>query len=273
MPEVIAMRTRSCWLVLALLVLGAAVSGAQAAPQGATVDYVDGSASQGVKGSWVSLTIGEALPADALVKLEDHSLLQLKTAGTTITLVQPGTYAVKDLLTTRASLRAAGAGTAVAAAFSKILRGTGRSAGTAGGVRAETMERQAPAEAPTDSGTELLDDLAGTYARDGDARSALGSLAAIAPTGAEPWANDYVLLKARLLEDAFAFSPAIDLLLAHGAQLASDQSRAQTWLFLLALGYKGTGDAVREQACLDKVISMEPETGLAAAAALLQANP
>jgi tetratricopeptide (TPR) repeat protein len=111
--------------------------------------------------------------------------------------------------------------------------------------------------------------LASAYALNGDARNALVSLAALSPTGEEEWAKDYPLLKAKLLEDTFAFSLAVDVLLKQGSDLAADSARAPTWLFLLALGYKGTGDLAREKACLDKVVSLAPESELSAAAARL----
>ena len=303
----LAMRSSSACILVALFALGAAAASAQSAQSGVTVDYLDGAASQRVKSSWVALAIGVTLPADASVKLEDHSLLQLKAAGATITLVQPGTYALKELVASRASLRAAGAGTAVAAAFAKILSGTGKERDAAGGARADIAEpsdeqkwEAAHSQGPMEAGKELLaqgkypeavqqffqattvsegsdaDDaqfyLASAYALNGDVREALVSIAAISSAGEADWADDALLLKAKLLEDTFSFSAAIDLLLTHGAKLAVDPTRAPTWLFLLAVGYKGRGDLARERACLEKVRSLDPESVLAASAALLLKN-
>ena len=68
------------------------------------------------------------------------------------------------------------------------------------------------------------------------------AIAGISPTGKEEWAPDLILLRAKLLEDTLRIRPAIEVLLTQGAGLAGDETRGQTYFFLLALGYRGTGD-------------------------------
>ena len=87
------------------------------AAQGVMVDYLEGKASQRANGAWSLLSIGDTVPLDGSVKLEEHSMLQLKGQGASFTISQPGTYGLRSLANARAALRAAGAGAAVAVAF------------------------------------------------------------------------------------------------------------------------------------------------------------
>jgi len=284
---------------LAFLGLFTAPVGAQAV----TVDFIEGNAAQRIGDTWAGLSIGDQVPVDSSIRLEKLSLLQLKGQGAVITLCQPGTYGLRGIVNARASLRATGAATAVAEAFSRILHDTGRGESSAGGVRAERMDlgnslRDFDPRPYIESGKRSLVSgeydtaieqfakavkispggesgfcLATAYSLNGDPKAALTALAGVAPRGTDEWAPDLILLQAKLLEDTFAFEGAVKVLLAHRADLEIDAQRAQTWYFLLALGYRGTGEGPSSAACLDKVTSLAPETELAAAAERLRENP
>jgi hypothetical protein len=284
---------------LACLGLGSPLAGAQAV----TVDYIEGKAAQHVGDAWAGLAVGDQVALDASVRLEELSLVQLKGQGATITLCQAGTYGLRSVVKTRASLRSAGAATAVATAFSRMIHGTGRNTNAPGGVRSEMIDiseatRDFDTGGPLVSGKSYLASgqydeaiaalapavqaapggeagfcLATAYSLKGDPKSSLEALAAVAPTGREEWAPDYILLRAKLLLDTFAFQRAIDVLTAASALFENDGARAQTWYFLLALGYRGAGNSARSTECLDTVQSLAPETELAASAARLRELP
>jgi hypothetical protein len=133
-----------------------------------------------------------------------------------------------------------------------------------------SSDLQAARSAP---GGEAAFCLATAYSLKGDPKSALSALVGVTVAGTEEWAPDYVLLRAKLLLDTFAFQRAVDVLLAAAPLLKNDPPRAQTWSFLLALGYRGTGDTASSAACLDTVQSLGPETELAISAARLRELP
>jgi len=61
--------------------------------------------------------------------------------------------------------------------------------------------------------------------------------------------------------------------LKDGGKLAVDEERAPTYFFLLALAYRGSGDATRQKLCLDKVVSLAADTDLGVSAARLRDVP
>ena len=292
-----------------------ALTAVQLAAQEASVDYMEGTASQRIAASWSALSVGDTIPLDGSVKLEEHSLVQLKAGGATITLSQPGTYAIRKLLAARASLPAAGTAQALAFAFWRVVRGSKERLDEAGGIRAEKMPPGEGDVAPTGASTpedvteqssiekgkwqinsgeyqDAIDSLleaveksspgetsearyylATAYSLSGDTRRALGALSGAAPSGTEEWAPDFILLRAKLLVDTFAFADAAALLTKAGPMLARDEERAPTYFFLLALAYRGTGDIARQSLCLDKVIALAAETDLGVTAAELRRLP
>jgi tetratricopeptide (TPR) repeat protein len=284
---------------VACLAMNAPIVGAQAV----TVDYIEGRAAQRSDDAWTALAVGDEVSLDAPVRLEELSLVQLKGQGATITLAQQGTYGLRGVLKARAALRSAGTAAAVAVAFSRIIHGTAPDSAPAG-VRSEVMDipdapwndldaagrlrsgksyltsgeydaaieelAQAAQEAP---GGEASFCLATAYSLKGDPKSALAALVGVTLAGTEEWAPDYLLLRAKLLLDTFAFQRSVDVLLAAAPLLKTDPLRAQTWYFLLALAYRGTGDTASSAACLDTVQSIAPETELAISAARLREIP
>ena len=310
------MRTRS---VVSGFCAVLALSSFRLAAQAVTVDYMEGSASQRTTAAWAVLSIGDTVPLDGSVKVDDHSLVQLKAAGAAITLTRPGTYVIRKLLAARASLRAAGATRALAVAFSRIAHGSRERLDEAGGVRAEKMplgegfdfdstgepaastREDSVGQGYIDSGKKHIASgeyqdaidlllaaigrispgdtrearfyLATAYSLRGDTRLALGVIPGDEFEATEEWAPDLILLRAKLLEDTFAFTEAAEVLVKQGGSLAADEERAPTYFFLLALAYRGNGDVVRQNLCLDKVISISAESELGATAAQLRGMP
>jgi tetratricopeptide (TPR) repeat protein len=309
-----------------LCILAAVLAGANAGGQSLTVQYVEGSASQRNAGTWSALSIGDAVPLSASVKVERLGLVQLRAPGSSITLTQPGTYSIKDVVAASAALRSAGAVEAAAVSFARVLSGRGTMVNAVGGVRSEMAPplggepdtggvsgssfdsveaapsepapEPDPAHAAMDRARDLIASgqyqeaitalqdaipqaseseareasfyLASAFELNGDARSALVALKAANPKGTDDWAPDSILLGARLLEDTFAWAQARDLLVRAGTTIAIDQERAATYYFLLALAYRGTGEAAREKAALDNVVALDPGSDLALAAERLR---
>jgi hypothetical protein len=278
---------------LACLAGAAAPIGAQ----GLTVHYLEGSVSLHADSGWAALAVGDTVPADGQVRLDKRSLVQLKGRGATITLSQAGTYGISGILAARASLRAAGAPAAVAAAFSKIIHGGGATGG-AGGVRTETsggLRGVTPSAGELQDGKDALARgdygeaiqhftpaaerdpkgeagfcLAAAWSLAGDPKTALAVVSEVKPKGGEEWAGDYVLLRAKLLLDTYAYAPAVKILEAGHRTFDGDGERAPYYYFLLALGYKGSGHAARAGECFDTVAALAPGSDLAAAAARLR---
>ena len=306
---------------LSVFLLAILVAGAGA--QSLTVTYLEGSASQRNAGPWTPLSIGDAVPRSAAVRLDRLGLVQLKAPGSSITLAQPGTYLISTVMAASASLKSAGAVQAAAVAFSRVIAGRGTTMNAVGGVRSEMPATAglldaggvegasaeeapaAPAPAPARAAIGRARDLiaGGQYsdavlvlrqaipgadpdpAREadfylasalelsGDIAGALSALKAACPRGTDDWAPDATLLGARLLEDTYAWPQARDLLVKSGPVLSSDDERAGSYFFLLALAYRGTGEAAREREMLDTVISRDPAGSLAAAASRLRDAP
>ncbi|HTZ50369.1 MAG TPA: hypothetical protein VMF68_01860, partial [Spirochaetia bacterium] len=98
---------KRAWMAAAL-VAGLAAAAARLPAQSLVVLYLEGSAAQRTDGAWAPLSIGDELSASTSVRLEKLSLVQLRTPGSSIaaiTLTQPGTYALRTVLASSASLR------------------------------------------------------------------------------------------------------------------------------------------------------------------------
>jgi len=280
--------------------------------------YLEGAASQRTDGAWTALSIGDELSPNASVKLEKLAMVQLRSAGSavaSITLTQPGTYALSTVLAASASLRSTGAVQAAAIGFSRVLSGTGSRMNAVGGVRSERMSgedfgdlgngepadkdstsleavksardliakadyagaisllRRALASASADEAPEVSFYLSSACELSGDVRAALAAEQMAVPRDGDQWAQDALLLSARLLEDSFAWTRARDLLVKAGAGLAEDDERAPVYFFLLALAYAGTGETRRQLAALDQVVALDPTGELGRTARQLRQAP
>jgi hypothetical protein len=128
--------------------------------------------------------------------------------------------------------------------------------------------------AATDAeGPEVRYYLACARSLSGDTRGALKLVQDLAapsgPAAGSPWADDFVIFKAKLLADTNAFSDELAWLRPHGARLSRDPERAPVYWFLLGLGYRGIGDVTRERQSLSRVVSLAGDTDLGKAAARL----
>jgi tetratricopeptide (TPR) repeat protein len=284
-------------LILAFLAIGAALSA-----QDLTVAYLQGKAELQMASGTTDLSIGDDVPRDGTLKIAPGGYLELSGRGIKLTLTQAGVYSVKTMLTASRKLASNGSGKAVASMLSAMAKGGSAVQSTVMGVRGANESKTDQADWVTsdsqvflDNGRDLIksgdypkaieqlvqaldsatDDerptvqyyLAYAYSLNDDTLNAFRQLSAVTVAGGETWAPDYVLLKAKLLADTFAFKDEVEWLKANGGELPRDAQRAPLYFFLLALGYRGTGDTTSEKDSLAQVVKMAPDSNLGQAAA------
>jgi hypothetical protein len=279
--------------LLARLLLSSALlacASLAASAQAATVTFVEGEASQGSASGWKPIALGDPIAASATIRLKAGAFVELKAASATLALMRPGDYAVRELLaagrasrTTRAQAivrkyaEALSASPAERSSAVAGVRGAEKGEGAGDWISSEAdlylssardflssgdtkSARRELAKAEAESAkaqAEIEFYLAQVDYLDGDLRSASRRVDALRPDGFEPWAPDYVLLKARLLIDGFAPKDAAALL-AGQSGLAGDAARAGLYWFLLALAYKDSGDEPQARDCVARLRSAAP---------------
>jgi hypothetical protein len=82
------------------------------------------------------------------------------------------------------------------------------------------------------------------------------------PNDSDPWAADFVLLKAKLLEDASAYEEALALLKQNEQGLSQDAQRSQVYYFLLDLEYRRAGDSTDANRALAKAASISKDSDI-----------
>jgi hypothetical protein len=272
------------------------------------VSYVEGNVAISSGSDWSGLAIGDSVRPEASLRLGKDAYLELTASGNHITISQPGTYSVQDLLRDVNKMRSAGTGTALVNTFSRLFTGFGQSQSVVGGVRGGDKSKSEENEWITSDVQVFLEDgrnylasgnyekaieelqraldtaseeelpeveylLAYAYSLNGNTRDALKWVSELQPTGGEEWASNFVLLKAKLFIDTNAFAQDVQWLSDHGAALAQDAQLSQVYYFLLALGYRGLADTTGEQVNLAKAVSISPSSDVGKAAAQLAKNP
>jgi hypothetical protein len=287
----------SCALALAAVAAGA---------QKLTVAYQEGEAVIRNGSTWSALAIGDAVAAEASVRLGKGSMLQFVGEGITLTLSRPGTYAIRDILASQRKMTARHVITTLANAIRALAFGSGDHQSTNSGARAVDMSRSddggwmvSTAGVYLDSGTDYLKSgnyeeagrqfglalgsadqeeipqvryyIAFVSSLKGDLRGAWKSLEGVQPGASEPWAPDFVLLKAKLLEETAAYTEAVDLLTQN--DLWQDAKRSALYGYLLGVGCLGAGQDARAREVLSRVAETDRDSDLAKAAAALLKEP
>jgi len=294
-------------LAQGVLLVCLCVAGQLAEAQDLSVSYLDGSAGIRSGSTWRPLSIGDAVPIDATIRVEPAGWVQLKGAGIDVILTRPGIYSVKEVVARHRTVSTRGIGAAIAASLRALA--SGRSQSSASGARAgnagdsEEDElwvessaeeflaagkadvkagryddalrelRQAELSASSEEIPEIRFYLASTYSLKGNLGQAWKLAEDLTPVPGTEWAGDLVLLKARLLLDTSAFAEAAALLAGEGAWLAQDASRAPLYHFLLGVGYRGAGAAESSRQALSRVVAISPDSDLGIAAADLLRTP
>ena len=285
-----------------LILFVSLVAGTPLCAQNLAVAYLQGEARLKTGSGSHQLSIGDEVPREGTLQVSDGGYLELTDHGLTITLSQAGSYSVQALLSASQRMGNTGAGRALSGMLSALVNGPLRVQSTAMGARganeskadqsgwvtsdtqvylesgrefiklgeyAKAIEELRRAlEVATDQ--ELLEVryyLAFAYSLSGDTRSAFTQLSRVGLPGGEPWAPDYVLLRAKLLVDTFAFKEEISWLTEQRGGLPQDAQRAPTYSFLLALGYQGIGDTAHERESLAQVMHMAADSDIGKVAA------
>jgi hypothetical protein len=282
-----------------------AVAGAGA--QALSVSYLEGDVQTRDGSAWSVLSIGDRLAPQASIRLDAGAYLELSGPGIRIALNEQGIYALRDIVASARTLGSAGVGTAISSALSRLAHGPVRLPSAVSGVRGEVMiapedfawvtvdvqERletgkrdladgdaeEAIAQfliardaATNDEMPQVSYYLALAYSLKGDTRAALKCAAGIQPHGADEWAPDFVILKAKLLIDTNAFTQCVAWLTERDNDLSEDSQRAALYHFLLGVGYRGMGNVSSAKASLSKVVAISGESEVGKSAAqLLQA--
>ena len=292
-------------ILLACLCVAAQPAGAQ----DLSVSYLDGSAGIRSGSTWRPLSIGDAVPMEATIRVEPVGCVQLKGAGIDLILTRPGIYSVREVVARHKTVSTRGIGAAIAASLRALASGRSTPQSTTSGARAGNVGnaeedelwvesssegflaagkadikagryddalkklRQAELSASSEEIPEIRFYLASTYSLKGDLGLAWKLAGGLAPLPSAAWAGDLVLLKARLLLDTSAFADAAALLAGEGAWLAQDASRAPLYHFLLGVGYRGAGAAESSRQALSRVVAISPDSDLGIAAADLLKTP
>ena len=296
-------------LAKAILLVCLCVAGQLAGAQDLSVAYLDGTAGSRSGSAWNPLSIGDAVPMEATIRIDPGGCAQLKGAGIDVILTRPGIYSVKEIVARHKTVSTRGIGTAIAASLRALASGRSALQSTASGARAgnagEAEEddlwvessagsflaagkadvkagryddalkelRQAELSASSEEIPEIRFYLASTYSLKGDLGLAWKLAEGLTPVPGTEWAGDLVLLKARLLLDTSAFAEAAALLVREGSWLAQDSSRAPLYHFLLGVGYRGAGAMESSRQALSRVVAISPDSDLGIAAADLLKTP
>jgi tetratricopeptide (TPR) repeat protein len=223
-------------------------------------------------------------------------------------LSQKGTYLLSDILASSRVLGSAGVGKALLSSLSYLATGPVQNQSMVAGARGANEGKaddsewvSSSAQVYVDAGKQYLKSaqydeaikqfllardaateeespqvhyyLAYAYSLNGDTREALKQIVGLQPNGADDWASDFVILKAKLLLDSSAFTQEIAWLTQSGNDLSADAQREALYQFLLGVGYRGVGDIANEKAHLSKVVAISRESDLGTAAAELLQNP
>ena len=288
------------FLPLVVAVLAAQVGTAQ----GLVVAYLDGDAQLKSGSAWKPLSTGDLIATDSSIRLGANALIEVKGPGTDFTLTKPGTYGVRDVVAAGRRVSPPGVGATVTTAMRYMTFGAGKNQSATMGARgadqsgsdepqwadssaqvfldagkeyikagrydkAADQLRQALACASDEETPEIHYYLGYAFSLGGNVREAWKQTADLKPSPGEAWYGDFILLKARLLEDTSSCADAAALLTQEGGTLAHDPQRAPLYYFLLGLAYRGTGDGPRAGQALSTVVSLAGEADLGKTAAAL----
>jgi tetratricopeptide (TPR) repeat protein len=277
-----------------------------AGAQSLSVSYLDGEAQIRSGSSWSDLAVGDSVPVTASVRLAAKALVQLRGMGMDITLTRPGTYALQAVVAARKSLSSGTSGSALVGALRYLVFGPAITESSTGGARAankgetedegwvessadvfleagkeyiksgqydKAVEQFARALEAEPENPEIRFDLGYALSMRGEVGPAWKAIAELKPSRSDPWAGDFILLKAKLLEDASAYEEALTLLKQDEQRLAQDAQRSQLYFFLLGLGYRGAGDAKNANQALAQAAGISKESDIGRSAAGLLQEP
>jgi tetratricopeptide (TPR) repeat protein len=272
-----------------------------AGAQDLSVAYVQGKANLRSGSQWVELAIGDPVSVDSTIAVGAAGLVEIKGAGVDLILTRPGTYCVRDILATRRQVSGPGFAAAVAKSMRFLffgsttrqqailgVRGANEGASDEGGWtesgadvfldaakeylkageydKALAQLKEALSSATDEEVAEVRYYLACAFSLNGDVVEAWKQVVRLDPSTSVPWYGDFVLLKAKLLEDTNDYSGTIALLTGQEGRLSGNAQRAPLFHFLLGLAYGAQGDSPNAEQNLGMVMRLAPKSELAKAA-------
>lgn len=279
------------FITIALALLIAACASAQHL----SVVYVEGAVAVKKGQTWQELAPGDSVLATASVRLGTASYLEIGDGPQTISISQPGTYALGALIAQKTRMQSAGVGSALAGKLATLFSAPTHQGAVLGVRGAKVTDNggtswvTSEAAIYVDSGKQYIeagnypkaieqlkqavDDasdaelpetryyLAYAYALAGDTRDALKQIRGVKPSEIAS-AADLVVLKGKLLLDTNAFRQDIDWLGSNAALIGADSDRAPLYYLLLGLSFRGAGNAVSARSNFQKVVSLAGKSEL-----------
>jgi len=266
-----------------------------AAAQNLRVEYSEGEVQVAAGSGWKDLNPGDSLPATAKIRLAADGLLDLAQGSTRLSVSQPGTYVVADLLAAAKKVSSWQLGQVVGTKLKGAVSGTasvqGARASTAGGARAGKAGEPAPIEwveasesdeaiadgrylmeaGRYDEALQVFQDalkkaeageagtltyyIASVHAHQSRTALALRSLDRVKLEPQEPMYGELVLLKGQLLLESLAFNDALALF-TRQLQLNPAGDFAQALLILTSYSYRGLGKNDGARESLQKAVRL-----------------
>ena len=261
------------------------------------LEFLDGTLEIKESSEWMEAAIGDSIPENATVRLGDSSYAELSPENgpghgrITITLSQPGTYHLAELLDTSSRLADLGIGSRLTMQLQSRLATRPEKGTTIMGVRGEVQDADIRIG---DEGKELLQagidlmyesryeealsvfeeaiDLvneeqeglvsfytANTYALMDRPMRALQVLERASPKPRSPVYNEHILLQGKLLIESFAYLKALDWLDTYHVRSA-DPTTLQMVYLLKALAYSGLRNEDSMKQALRAVLEMDPRS-------------
>ena len=275
-------------ILVSVLALVAATS---SFAQSYSVSYADGTAELKSTKGWAPLSIGDAVPANASVRISQSGSLELTRGKARITILKDGVYNIATLSRAADQVGSAKLGANISQKLQSLT--TEKASSTAvGGVRATEQGGQAAvtwadendevrsevasllaekkyeeavkalkkalAESPAAADEQEFTYLTGVaYYGEGQPVRAYRALSKVNPDPSVQWYAKYVLLKAQVLLDSLDFSGALGILQPFVSAYPSGESAQIAWL-LTYYCQKGSGNAEAAKAALDSGYQLDP---------------
>ncbi len=280
--------TKKTMLVLALSCAAAAFTFGQAF----SVDYLDGAVELKTAKGWDSLSIGDEISAGATVRVSQNGTLQLSRGAKRLSILADGVYTLSDIQKAGEKGGGMGLGTSISQKIRSLTRQKEKST-AAGGVRGEQKgtddlqwaeesdETRAKAKkllaegkykdtvpalieairiaSSAEDKQELQYLLASAYYGLGENARAYRALSQSAPDATAGYYPDFIILKAEVLLDSFAFKEGLAML---GGFISSkpEKEYAQIAYFLSARCSRGLGDEKAAKEALTAGYALDPKS-------------
>jgi TolA-binding protein len=278
-------------LAIAFLLATAGVLFAQAI----SVNYLDGVVEVKTAKGWTALGIGDAVAADATVRITQSGSLELLKGKTRITLLKDGTYEIAKLMAATDKSGVGNTGTVIAQKLQSLTTEKPKTA-TVGGVRGaaqgtgdvtwveegeETRAKvqtlldqkkytdavkalqQAIDESTVDADEQEFTYLMGVaYYGQGQTAKAYRTLLKVTPPGDAAWYARFVILKSQVLVDTQSYQDALAVLTPFISTYPTGEATQVAYL-LTSYCQKGLGDAAAARTALDAGYKIDPATDTA----------